>query len=69
MLHLGKEQARRLIGGAAYSAQATAPLAASSDVHGAPAQRFSILLCLTYGADPVLFSESLPDACARRLGA
>jgi hypothetical protein len=64
MLHLGKEQARRLIGGAAYSyhryvqnALVTAPLAAFSDVHGAPAQRFYNLLCLAYGADPVLFSD------------
>jgi hypothetical protein len=64
MLHFGKEQARRLIGGAAYSyhryvqnAQVTAPLAAFSDVHGAPAQRFYNLLCLAYGADPVLFAD------------
>jgi hypothetical protein len=64
LLHLGKDQVRRLIGGAAYSyhryvqdAQITAPLAAFSDVHGAPAQRFYNLLCLAYGADPVLFSD------------
>jgi Putative metallopeptidase len=64
MLHFGKEQARRLIGGAAYSyhqyvqnQQVTAPLAAFSDVHGAPAQRFYNLLCLAYGADPVLFAD------------
>jgi hypothetical protein len=64
MLQFGKEQARALIGGAAYSyhryvqnPQVTAPLAAFSDVHGAPAQRFFNLLCLAYGADPVLFAD------------
>jgi hypothetical protein len=64
MLHFGKEQARALIGNAAYSyhryvqnTQVTAPLAAFSDVHGAPAQRFYNLLCLAYGADPKLFAD------------
>jgi hypothetical protein len=64
MLQFGKEQARRLIGGAAHSyhryvqnAQVTAPLVAFSDVHGAPAQRFYNMLCLAYGADSVLFAD------------
>jgi hypothetical protein len=64
MLHFGKEQARRLIGGAAHSyhryvqnAQVTAPLVAFSDTHGAPAQRFYNLLCLAYGADAELFAD------------
>ena len=64
MLQFGKEQARRLIGGAAFSfqryvqnAQVRAPLAAFSEIHGAPAQRFFNLLCLAYGADPVLFAD------------
>ena len=30
---------------------------AFSDVHGAPAQRFYNMLCLAYGADPVLLAE------------
>jgi len=66
MLQFGKEQARRLIEGAAYSyhryvqnAQVTAPLVAFSDVHGAPAQRFYNLLCLAYGADAVLFADAV----------
>jgi hypothetical protein len=64
MLQFGKEQARKLIAGAAYSyrnniqnSKVTAPLAAFSDVHGAPAQRFYNLICLAYGADPVLFAD------------
>jgi hypothetical protein len=64
MLQFGKDEARRLITGAAYSynkyiqnAQVTAPLAAFSDVHGAPAERFYNLVCLAYGADPVLFAD------------
>ena len=64
MLQFGKEQARKLITGAAYSyrkylqnPKVTAPLAAFSDVHGAPAQRFYNLVCLAYGADPQLFAD------------
>ena len=64
MLQLGKEQARGLITGAALSykkyvmgPEVTAPLAAFSDVHAAPAQRFYNLICLAYGADPVLFGD------------
>jgi Putative metallopeptidase len=77
MLQFGKEQARGLIMGAAYSykkylqsSEVTAPLVAFSDVHAAPAQRFYNLICLAYGADPVLFAEAvdkdyLPKARAR----
>jgi putative metallopeptidase DUF4344 len=64
MLQFGKEQARRLITGAAYSYKeyvlsptVTAPLAAFSEAHAAPAQRFFNLLCLAYGADPTLFVD------------
>jgi hypothetical protein len=32
---------------------------AYSDVHGAPAQRFYNLVCLAYGADPVLFVDAV----------
>jgi hypothetical protein len=35
----------------------TAPLKDFSDSHGAPQQRFFNLICLAYGADPVLFGE------------
>ena len=63
MLHLGKNDARRLISGAAYSyrnsVQSTAafvPLKAFSDMHGFPAQRFYNLLCIAYGADPTAFA-------------
>jgi Putative metallopeptidase len=64
MLQFGQDQARRLIGGAAYAyhmyvqnPQVTTPLAAFSDVHGAPAQRFYNLICLAYGANPTVFAD------------
>jgi Putative metallopeptidase len=64
ILHFGKADARRLILGAAHSYKkyvqnptVTAPLTAFSDEHGPPAQRFYNLLCLAYGADPVLFAD------------
>jgi hypothetical protein len=61
MLHFGKEQARRWVEGAAYSAQEFmkdfAPLDNYASVHGLPQQRFYNLLCLAYGADPVLFAD------------
>lgn len=64
MLQFGKDQARRLITGAAYSykrfllhPKVTAPLAAFSDAHSPPATRFYNILCLAYGADPVLFAD------------
>jgi hypothetical protein len=64
MLQFGKDQSRPLILGAAHSykkylqnSEVTAPLAAFSDVHAPPAQRFYNLICLAYGADPALFAD------------
>src|SRR5215470_3153446 len=64
ILQFGKADARRLIGGAAHSYKkyvqnptVTAPLTAFSDEHGPPAQRYYNLLCLAYGADPVVFAD------------
>ncbi len=58
MLQFGKDQARRLITGAAYSYKnflmhptVTAPLKAFSDAHSPPAERFYNMLCLAYGAE------------------
>ena len=64
MLQLGKEQAQRLITGAAYSYKSyiqdmtvTVPQVAFADMHSAPAQRYYNLLCLAYGAQPQLFAD------------
>ena len=64
MLHLGKAEARRLIGGVAYAYKtevdaATGPLTMTqfADVHGAPAQRYYDVLCIAYGADAQLFGD------------
>ena len=64
MLQFGKDQAKALITGAAsvykkyvQTTYVSAPLAAFSDVHAAPAQRFYNMICLAYGADPILFAE------------
>jgi hypothetical protein len=64
MLQFGKNQSRPLIIGAAYSykkylqsSEVMAPLAAFSDVHAPPAQRFYNLVCLAYGADAILFAD------------
>ena len=64
ILQFGKADARRLILGAAHSYSkyvknptVTAPLTAFSDEHGPPAQRYYNLLCLAYGADPVVFAD------------
>lgn len=64
MLQFGKADARRLIGGAAYSYKdsvlnpnVTEPLKMFSDAHGVPAQRFYNLLCVAYGADSELFAD------------
>jgi hypothetical protein len=64
ILQFGKADARRLILGAAHSyskyvknPSVTAPLTAFSDEHGPPAQRYYNLLCLAYGADPVVFAD------------
>jgi hypothetical protein len=68
MLQFGKDQARRLIGGAAYAANEVIksfdpksavekPLDKYSSVHGLPEQRFYNLVCWAYGADPVTFAD------------
>jgi len=68
MLLLGKDEARRLIGGAAYSYRSVMerpnvilPVKAFSDVHGLPAQRFYNLLCMAYGANPEMFKDIVDD--------
>jgi hypothetical protein len=77
MLHLGKDDARRLISGAAYSYRSAVEDSASfvalqafSDMHSMPAQRFFNLLCIAYGADPITFAylvdkNYLPESRAR----
>jgi hypothetical protein len=77
MLLFGKEDARRLIGGAAYSykdymrnPQVVVKLEAFSEVHGAPVQRFYNLMCMAYGSDRETFGDViekgyLPQARAR----
>ena len=64
MLKLGKDQARRLIGGAAYTykdyvevKKVAVPQTAFADVHGAPMQRLYNMLCMAYGADPKDFGD------------
>ncbi len=64
MLKLGKDQARRLIGGAAYTykdyvevKKVAVPQTAFADVHGAPMQRLYNMLCIAYGADPKDFGD------------
>lgn len=70
-LQLGKETARRLIGGTAYAyyVEATGELSKEmlearkarmqrfADEHGTPAQRLFNLLCIAYGADPKTFED------------
>jgi hypothetical protein len=63
-LHLGKEQARRQIGGIAYAyvTEATADKAPPklqdfANEHGTPAQRYYNVLCIAYGADPEYFGQ------------
>jgi len=68
MLQFGREQARRLIGGAAWAWRAylgdytrnpamPTRLAAFASDHGLPQERFYNLLCLAFGADSVQFSD------------
>src|SRR5262245_830623 len=64
MLLLGKQEARRLIGGAAYTykeyidkPKVVVPQTAFADVHGAPMQRLYNLLCIAYGADREQFGD------------
>jgi hypothetical protein len=69
MLRFGHEESRALIIGAAYSynkyvqgPQVTVPLAAFSDAHSAPAQRFYNLLCTAYGSDPTRYGDLVEKA-------
>jgi hypothetical protein len=64
LLSIGKNDAHRLIDGAAYlykeyfkNPTVTVPVTAFADVHGAPMQRMYDLLCLAYGAAPDQFSD------------
>jgi hypothetical protein len=64
MLRLGKDQARRLVFGAAYyhrkhiqKPTVTLSREAFADTHGKPQQRFFNLLCVSYGANPEIFAE------------
>lgn len=64
MLQFDKNDARRLILGNAwqYKGDLRAPalvrsLRHFSDVHGTPSQRYYNVLCIAYGADPVLFGD------------
>jgi hypothetical protein len=68
MLQFGHDQARRLVGGAAYAANEVIkdysaksnvekPLEKYSSVHGLPEQRFYNLVCWAYGADPKTFAD------------
>lgn len=72
LLQYGKDRARRLVGGAAYSyrkyisalkdkPKTTIPLAAFSSTHGQPEERFYNLLCAAYGADPEEFKYLVDD--------
>jgi hypothetical protein len=72
LLRIGKQDARKLIEGAAYMYKdyigrptVTVPVTAFADVHGAPMQRFYDLLCIGYGSDPETFAavvDYLPKA-------
>jgi hypothetical protein len=64
ILQMGKEEARRLIAGAAYqyrrgvrSENQNIPTKRLADVHATTTQRFFNILCLAYGADNELFKE------------
>jgi hypothetical protein len=68
ILQMGKEEARRLMGGAAYQYRSgvqseTENIATKrfADAHGTMAQRFFNLLCLAYGADQELFKDVVAD--------
>jgi Putative metallopeptidase len=68
MLQFGRNQARRLIVGAAYAYDrylrnptVTVPLLAFSGSHSPPAQRFFNLICLAYGSDSVTVFADLVE--------
>ncbi len=64
LLHLGKDEARRLIMATRHAYMTEAKnsggppdLEEFSEEHGTPAQRAANLLCIAYGADPKLFAD------------
>jgi len=64
MLKADKADARRLIQGNAYQYKGDVrfhvvvqSMKKFADIHGTPSQHYYNLLCLAYGADPVLFSD------------
>lgn len=64
MLKFNKQEARRLIMGAAYQyrehvrvPQVSLPAAKFADQHALPQQRFFNVLCIAYGSDDVLFAD------------
>lgn len=64
ILKFDKEQARRLMLGNAYQykgdvqhPEVSQNLKKFSDAHGTPAQRYFNVLCMAYGADPVVFAD------------
>jgi len=72
MLHFGKERARRLINGSAWSYHAYVSDDQSKRLtkmytigfaspHAQPEERFYNQLCLAYGADPVTFAGLVKD--------
>ena len=71
ILELGKEEARRLIGGVAYAFKTEAAAKASPTmtefpgVHGTPMQRYYNVLCIAYGADHEYFRL----CCRQRISA
>jgi len=63
-LQLGKDEARRHIGGVAYAylteakAETKTPrMERFANEHGTPAQRLYNVMCIAYGADPKLFGD------------
>ena len=75
MLHMGKEEARRLILGTAYPTRVEAEdpsekltMSKYADEHGTPAQRFNNLLCVAYGADAKLFEDLVAKGYLPRIG-
>jgi hypothetical protein len=61
MLHFNKDQARRWVEGAAYSAEEFVKdfgqMNKYASVHGLAQQRFFNLICLAFGADPKTFAD------------
>jgi hypothetical protein len=62
LLQFAQRDARKLIGGVAYSYQLDASKPTTkknpfADEHGLPAQRFYNVLCMAYGADSKLFAD------------